>query len=99
MILEADRVSYHYQNGVWIFQDLSLRVETGESVGILGPSGYGKSTLSRLLAGYDSPAKGQILLDGKPLPKNCFCPVQLVYQHPEKALNPRWKMEKSLNEF
>ena len=36
--------------------------------------------------------------DGKPLPKKGVSPVQLIYQHPEKAINPRWKMKKVLQE-
>lgn len=99
MTLEAKQVSYRYATGRWIFQDLSLSATTGERVGILGPSGYGKTTLSRLLAGYDKPAQGAILFQGAPLPTKGFCPVQLAYQHPEKALNPRWKMGRSLTEY
>ena len=38
------------------------------------------------------------MLDGKPLQAKGFCPVQMIYQHPELAVNPRWKMEKTLNE-
>ncbi len=41
---------------------------------------------------------GEVLLDGKPLPKKGVCPVQLIYQHPEKAINPRWRMKKVLEE-
>ena len=37
-------------------------------------------------------------LDGRPLPKKGISPVQLIYQHPEKAINPRWKMKKVLEE-
>ena len=44
-------------------------VEEGERVGLIGPSGYGKSTLLRLMGGYLKPASGEILLDGKPLEK------------------------------
>ena len=38
------------------------------------------------------------MLDGVPLPEKGFCPVQLIYQHPEKAINPRWKLRKVLSE-
>ncbi len=67
-------------------------------MGLIGPSGYGKSTLLRLMGGYLKPASGEILLDGKPLEKRGVSPVQLIYQHPEKAINPRWKMKKVLEE-
>ena len=64
----------------------------------MGPSGYGKSTLSKLLAGYADPTRGQILLDGKPLPKSGYCPVQMIYQHPEQAVNPRLRMRNVFEE-
>ena len=38
------------------------------------------------------------MLDGGPLPKKGVSPIQLIYQHPEKAINPRWKMKKVLQE-
>ena len=47
---------------------MDLTIETGERVALTGPSGYGKSTLSKILAGYIKPTEGQVLLDGKPLP-------------------------------
>ena len=65
---------------------------------VLGPSGCGKSTLSKILAGYLEPTEGQVLLDGKPLPTRGYSPVQMIYQHPEQAVNPRWKMERTLKE-
>ena len=51
-----------------------------------------------LLAGYLKPERGEILLDGRPLPMSGVCPVQLICQHPEKALNPRWRMRRVLEE-
>ena len=42
--------------------------------------------------------EGNVTLDGKELPKNEFCPVQLIYQHPEKVMNPKWKMTNILEE-
>lgn len=62
------------------------------------PSGMGKSTLAMLLAGYLAPEEGEILLNGMPLPKKGICPVQLIYQHPEQAVNPRWRLRKVLEE-
>ena len=55
-------------------------------------------TLALLLAGYLQPTEGQILLDGRPLPRKGVCPVQLIYQHPEKAINPRWRLRQVLEE-
>ena len=97
-VLEVKNVSFRYGNGPWILKDVSMEVEQGERVVILGPSGYGKSTLAKIIAGYLEPLSGKVLWNNHDLPQNCFCPIQLIYQHPEKALNPRWKMKKSLFE-
>ncbi|WP_394919437.1 ABC transporter ATP-binding protein [uncultured Robinsoniella sp.] len=99
MQLEARNVSFRYhENAPWILKDVNLKVEEGERVGLVGPSGYGKSTLLRLMGGYLKPDQGEILLDEKPMIPKGVCPVQLIYQHPEKAINPRWKMKKVLEE-
>ena len=99
MQLEARNISFRYNDrSPWILKDVSLNVQTGERVGLLGPSGRGKCTLIKLMAGYLKPIEGEILLDGKPLPVKGTSPVQLIYQHPEKAINPRWKMKKVLQE-
>ncbi len=99
MPLEAKNVWFRYdRNQPWILENRSLSFEKGERVAIFAPSGYGKTTLARLLAGYAEPTRGEILLDGKPLPRKGICPVQLIYQHPEKAINPRWRLRKVLEE-
>lgn len=99
MRLEANHVSFRYSGkSPWILEDLSLWVDNGERLGLFAPSGYGKSTLARLLAGYLTPQAGQVLLDGKPLPQTGICPVQLICQHPEKAINPRWRLKQVLAE-
>ena len=38
------------------------------------------------------------MLDGRPLPKKGVCPVQLICQHPEEAINPRWRLRQVLEE-
>lgn len=97
-ILEIKNVSFRYGDGPLILKNISFSVEKGERVAIFGPSGYGKSTLAKIIAGYLQPNEGEVLWEGKSLTQEGFCPIQLVYQHPEKALNPRWKMQKSLEE-
>lgn len=94
---EAIRFRYH-KNSPWVLKDVDFTVDASERVGLVGPSGYGKSTLSKILAGYRRPQEGRVLLDGKPLPQRGYCPVQMIYQHPEQAVNPRWKMDRVLNE-
>ncbi|WP_421245271.1 ATP-binding cassette domain-containing protein [Aeromonas sanarellii] len=73
-----------------LWQGFSLTVKAGERLGISAPSGYGKTTLGRVLAGWQpiGAGKGQLLLDGEPLPTKGYNPVQLVPQHPELTFNP-----------
>lgn len=99
MGLEANNIWFRYdRNQSWILRDFSVRFEKGERVAVFAPSGYGKTTLAKLLAGYAEPVRGEVLLDGKPLPMKGVCPVQLICQHPEKAINPRWRLRKVLEE-
>ncbi len=99
MALEAKAVSFRYDSKQpWVLEDVSLRLEPGERTALFAPSGRGKTTLARLLAGYLTPTAGEILLDGAPLPKTGVCPVQLICQHPEQAINPRWRLARVLEE-
>ena len=97
-MLEAKDLSYRYGEDSPGLCNVSLRVADGERLALLGPSGRGKSTLALLLAGYLPLQKGTITLDGASLPKDCYNPVQLIYQHPEKAMDPRWKVGDTLRE-
>ena len=99
MALEANNLYFRYDDKQpWILENKSLKIEKGDRIVIIAPSGYGKTTLAMLLAGYLEPQKGEVLLDGHSIPKKGICPVQLIYQHPEKAINPRWKLKKVLEE-
>lgn len=99
MGLEANNIWFRYdRNQSWILRNFSVKFEKGERVAVFAPSGYGKTTLAKLLAGYAEPVRGEVLLDGKPLPMKGVCPVQLICQHPEKAINPRWRLRKVLEE-
>ena len=99
MQLTGKDISFKYNSKApWILKDISISIESGERVGVVGPSGYGKSTLARILAGYEKPLVGEVKLDGEDLPKKGYCPVQIVYQHPELSVNPRLKMGDILQE-
>jgi ABC-2 type transport system ATP-binding protein len=50
---------------VWALQDVSFRIEPGESVGFMGRNGSGKTTLLRLLAGVFRPTSGRLVVDGR----------------------------------
>ncbi|MDR1573864.1 MAG: ATP-binding cassette domain-containing protein [Clostridiales Family XIII bacterium] len=99
MPLEAKNIFFRYASGgQWLLNNVSLRAEAGESVALVGPSGCGKSTLAKILSGYIRPDGGTVLWNGKPLPQSGFCPVQMIHQHPESAVNPRHRMGRILNE-
>lgn len=99
MRLEAVNLSFRYSaKAAPILQGVNFFVEAGERVGVVAPSGYGKTTLVKLLAGYEQPTGGQVLLGGAPLPAKGRLPVQLIAQHPEHAVNPRWRMRRVLEE-
>jgi ATP-binding cassette subfamily B protein len=63
--IELDRVAFRYDaQGPLVLDDVSLRIEPGEFVAIVGSSGSGKSTLARMLAALYRPLSGQVLFDG-----------------------------------
>lgn len=99
MKLEARNVTFSYKKGAPpIIDKFNLEVESPERVGLVAPSGFGKTTLCQLLAGYLKPDSGEILLDGQPLPHKGYCPVQMIWQHPERVVNPRLRMKETLAE-
>ena len=100
MALEAKNISFRYgRRQPWILEGRSITIDRGQRLAVFAPSGFGKTTLAMLLAGYLEPVRGEVLLDGKQLPRKGICPVQLIFQHPEKAVNPRWKLKKVLEQL
>lgn len=91
-MLEARALSFGYPGAERLYRDFNLSVAPGERVALSAPSGFGKTTLCRLLAGYEKPQAGGVFVDGEPLPERGVCPVQLVLQHPELAVDPRMRM-------
>ena len=94
MRLEARDISFKYGEGTrQILNHVTLMVESGEKVGIMAPSGYGKTTLCKILAGYEKPDQGEVLVNGTPvLELRGYCPVQMVWQHPELSVNPKRRL-------
>lgn len=98
-MLSVDNLSFSYDGKKEILKDLSLSLNRGEIVGLMAPSGFGKSTLGKAMAGYLKVKRGKISVDGVDINDlSGFLPVQMVHQAPEKNVNIRWKVEKILNE-
>ena len=101
MSLEANQITFQSprRSSAPVLEGVSLTLEPGERLGLTAPSGRGKTTLCKLLAGYEQPTQGQILLDGHPLSQyRGACPVQLIGQHPETMLDPLLPLQESLQE-
>jgi NitT/TauT family transport system ATP-binding protein len=78
--LTAVHLNYVFEDGpLHVLADISLTIEAGAFVALVGPSGVGKSTLLRLLAGLLRPSTGQIMLDGQPASQSRD-PIGLVFQ-------------------
>ncbi|MDP2218194.1 MAG: ATP-binding cassette domain-containing protein [Methanolobus sp.] len=98
MYLKGENISFGYRKDDLILNNVDISLGSGEVLGLVGDSGSGKSTLCKILAGYEKNYQGTVSIDGKKMPSNAYNPVQLIFQHPEKAVNPRWKMKDILNE-
>lgn len=95
-VLELKNLSYVYGTGTpfekTAVNDLSLSIEKGEFIGIMGHTGSGKSTLVQMLNGLMKPTSGQVLLDGEDIwanPKDIRkirFKVGMVFQYPEYQL-------------
>ncbi|OWT33781.1 nickel ABC transporter ATP-binding protein [Methanobrevibacter sp. 87.7] len=107
--LKAEHISFGYNSKNMVLNDINFTMDNSMILGLFGDSGSGKSTFCKILTGFIDSYKGNVLLNNKSI-ENGFNPIQLIYQHPEKIMNPRWNMgdilkeswnpsEKILNEF
>jgi len=69
---------------------VSFEISKGETLGLVGESGCGKSTVARLIAGLYTPTEGRVEFHGKRL--------QMIFQDPYASLNPRWRVRKIIAE-
>ncbi|WP_406536239.1 ABC transporter ATP-binding protein [Methanobrevibacter sp.] len=99
MELIGSNISFKYPSSKkYILKDIDIYLDNTKVTGLVGDSGSGKSTLCKILSGYVQKYEGRVTLNGEELPQKEFCPVQLIYQHPEKVMNPKWKMADVLGE-
>ena len=78
--VNLENISFSYENHT-VIKDLSLQVEPGEHIGIVGDSGCGKSTLLKILAGLYAPDRGTAVIAGEHLPGEIRKQVALVMQN------------------
>lgn len=100
-MLEGHDLTFFYRGRkkTPVIDGLDLTISPGERVGLRGPSGRGKTTLCKLLAGYERPVRGKVLLDGRPIREyRGFCPVQMMWQHPETVVDPLLRMKQTMEE-
>ena len=75
-MIEFRHVDFSYEKDRPVLRDLSFRIESGESVGLIGANGAGKSTVMKLLLGLLSPTAGEILVDGVPVGKKTLAEIR-----------------------
>lgn len=108
-LLEVRNVfkSYPVPGGFWkkkrqpILRGVNLTLSEGSSVGLIGESGEGKSTLGRLILGLEQPDSGQIILEGLPVKvwsKEHPGQMSVVFQDYTSSANPRFTVEELIRE-
>ena len=94
-----------HEEVVHAVDNVSLAVQPGEVVGLVGESGCGKSTLGRMVAGILAPTEGSVLIDGRETAgmsgfdrSVAALAVQMIFQDPFASLNPRMRVEQIVGE-
>ncbi len=103
-LLSVSNITATYgSDGKAVLNNVSLTMNQGETLGIIGESGSGKTTLGRVISGLMPPSKGQVELKGRVLNKDCqqrpredLREIQFVFQIAETALNPRHRIRQIL---
>ena len=93
----------HGAGAVPAVRGVDLELGGGETVGLVGESGCGKTTLGRVLVGLNTPTSGDVIFDGDNVAGRLQEAefrrrVQMVFQHPQSSLNPKFKVSTTLRE-
>lgn len=93
------------QGVVHAVDDVSMRIEKGETMGVVGESGCGKSTLGRTIIHLQDKTDGRIFFNGKDISnpngkelKSLRSELQIIFQDPYSSLNPRMTVEETIQE-
>jgi oligopeptide/dipeptide ABC transporter ATP-binding protein len=85
--------------------EVSLAIRPGETLGLVGESGCGKSTTGRLIVGLDRATDGEILFDGEDVTRLDAAAwqvkrrdIQIIFQNPQSALDPRMTLRRQIRE-
>lgn len=107
-MIEVENLSKFFKTRrgmVHAVDDVTLRIEKGTTMGIVGESGCGKSTLGRTMIHMYSPTAGKIIFDGDDVTKLSRAQVrrfhtraQFIFQDPYSSLNPRYTVEQTISE-
>lgn len=109
-VLEIDHVTKIYNvrgaGQMKALDDVSFTLSSGQTVGLVGQSGSGKSTIAKILTQLERPTTGQVRLDGTPIPRRGAAlrryrqQLRMVFQDPFASLNPyhsiRYHIERPL---
>lgn len=89
IILRSDKLGFSYDDSGVILKDISFALKKGESLGVLGPNGGGKSTLMKIIAGLLKPTTGELFFNEEPLSSMNHYPYHLFSYVPQSSeLNP-----------
>jgi energy-coupling factor transport system ATP-binding protein len=89
-MITVDNVSFHYQAGPLVLRNVSLNIQDGEFVAIMGENGAGKTTLVKMFNGLLKPTEGKVLVDGVETRAKSVAElsrdVGLIFQNPDHQL-------------